>query len=173
MSPTNFEPIGECIKKVARKTPAGLVAPRGLAFGAHPTDPEACVLAQAGIFEGFVTREVVLERTLRELYMPETYFETPTVAGSMGTLDLYNEIEAEGAAYLVLSGAGLIGADAVVGTLLTFTDGKLRVADEGEVYYFEITANSAVVGGMFNSRNGELRIRARYTSGGVPITPTP
>ena len=49
-------------------------------------------------------------------------------------------------------------------------NGKLRVAAEGEKFYFELTANSAVASSGFPNRNGALRIRARRRDGMVPVT---
>lgn len=171
MSPTDFEPIGESLKRVARKTPADTAYKRGIAFGAHNTDPESAVLAQDDRFEGFVTRDVVTApRDLREFLHPDAYMEIPTLAGEMSTLEDYNEIEAEGAGYLKLADTGAIDATSVVGTPLTFENGKLRVAAEGEKFYFELTANSAVASSGFPNRNGALRIRARRRDGMVPVT---
>lgn len=168
---TNFEPIGEITKAVSLKTPSGNAYPRGTAFGNHATDPNAAILATGTNFAGFVTRDtVLLPRNLREFLHPNAILETPTIAGEMATLEDYNEIEAEGADYLVLDGTGAINSSAVVGTKLSFNAGKLRVAQEGENYYFEVTANSAVASSQFASRNGALRIRARRTSGLIPTT---
>lgn len=166
---TNFEPIGEVIKTVARKTPSGTAYKRGIAFGEHATDPNAAILATGTNFAGFVTRDTVLSpRDLREFLHPDHLLETPTIAGEMATLKDYNEIEAEGADHLVLDGTGAINSSAVVGTKLSFNAGRLRVAQEGENYYFIITANSAVASSQFANRNGALRIRARRADGLIP-----
>lgn len=169
MSPLNFEPIGQCTRRVHRKTPTGADYKRGIAFGDDNTDPEKAALAGSTKFEGFLSRDAVQARSLRDLLHPDSLLESPTISGEMATLEDFDEIEAEGTDFLVLTGTGVINSSAGVGTKLGFDgNGKLRVAQPGDNYYFEVTANSAVSSSAFPSRNGELRIRARRTSGHIP-----
>ncbi|HXP62047.1 MAG TPA: hypothetical protein VN829_16240 [Dongiaceae bacterium] len=120
--------------------------PRGFALGAHATDPTAFDVAQHNTFIGHLTRQVkvgglqITDRFFGLTSETPVGVESPFVAGQEVTLQKAKEIEAEGSAYLVLSGTGAIAANTAVGTKLSFYNGYLRQTQANETPNYILTA---------------------------------
>lgn len=115
------------------------VAPRGLALGAHPTDKTKFALADNDNFLGFLERDIISGgATLADRMFGRTSdtpvgFECPYAPGDDVTVRKAYEVEMEGSDYILLTGTGSISATTPVGETLAFLQGKLRVAQSGEV----------------------------------------
>ncbi len=124
--------------------------PRGTFLTRSDADPTLGVAA-TDHYLGVNTRAVVTSRDPLDLLQP-LGLELPVVArvgstgdGGMVSLVRVLEGEAEGADHLVLSGTGLISSGTAVGTELGIFGGKLRVAQEGDVAFFRLTAKPTPV----------------------------
>jgi hypothetical protein len=138
-----------------------LTAVRGLALGAHATDGESLDLAGANSYIGNLTRRVVVggaqlqDRVFGPVSAVPVGVEFPFPDGAEVTVEVPKTIEAEGSDYLVLSGTGAITNGTAVGAKLSFSSGKLYVAQTGDTPFFLLTANS-----LTSSDGSSLRIRA-------------
>ena len=133
-------------------------AKRGTAVGAHATDVEVAALAQGTNFLGFLTRDVAADGpSLESRVFPllEQAFKSVLEV----SLQKADEVECEGTDCIQTAGDGAVGATTAVGTLLSFKDGKWRVAQSGEVAFGMLTGNSGLNGSTLASENGGLRIR--------------
>ncbi len=121
-------------------------APRGLALGAHATDPESFALAQHNNFIGHLTRRVVTggltitDRFLGVTSAEPVGVESPFKVGEEVSVEKAHEIEAEGSDYLVTSGTGALTAGTSIPNPCSFKDGKLRLTQGGEIANYMLTA---------------------------------
>lgn len=133
---------------------------RGLALGAHATDPESLDLAGGKNFIGHLTRRVVVggltlaDRVFGVTSATPVGLESPFTDGLEVTVERAEEIEVEGWAYLY-SGTGQIVPGTAVGAALSFINGLLRIAQSGDNVYYQLTANN-----LTPMTVGTLRIRA-------------
>ena len=134
--------------------------PRGFALGAHATDPTLFDVAQHNTFIGHLTRMVrvggltLVDRVFGVTSETPVGVEAPFTAGQECTLEKAKEIEAEGSAYLVLSGTGALAANTAVGTNLSFNSGYLGITQTGQTPNYVLTAQ------LTPSVAGTVRIRA-------------
>lgn len=129
-------------------------APRGTPLGSHASDPTAFALAGANNFLGWLRRDVtVAGPTLEQHYWPGQT-ELPDKAGGYVTIERADEVDLEGADYLVASGGtNPIIAGSAPGTLVSFTGGKARLWQSGEVAHYKIAAH------LTPETPGNLRVR--------------
>lgn len=138
-------------------------AVRGLALGAHITNSEQYDLAQPTNFIGHLTRRVVLggltlaDRVFGVTSATPVGLEAPFTDGLEVTVESAEEIECEGPNLILTSGTGLINSSTTVPQLLSFFNGKLRIAQSGDNAYYSLTANNLT---PMNDGNNDLRIRA-------------
>jgi hypothetical protein len=139
-----------------------VTAVRGLALGAHATDGESVDLAGGNSFIGHLTRRVVVgglsnfERAIGSVISASPAgLESPFVDGLEVTAEIAQTIEVEGGDYMVLSGTGAITTGAAVGTKLSFSGGKLYVAQSGDTPFYLLSANN-----LTSTDGSSLRIRA-------------
>ncbi len=130
--------------------------PRGFALGAHATDPAQFDVAQHNTFIGHLTRQVRVGVTSDT----PVGVESPFTNGQEVTVEKAKEIEAEGSAYLVVSGVNAITANTPVGTDLCFYNGYLGVRSSGLHTNYILTANN-----LTPQTQGNLRIRAEFFAG--------
>ena len=136
-------------------------APRGLALGAHATDPEQLALATGKTFTGHLTRRVVVggmslaDRVFGVTSAVPVGTESGFTDGMEVTVEKAEEIEVEGASYIQLTGTGLINGATAIGTPLSFVNGLFYVAQAGDTAYYNLTANN-----LTSSDGTSLRIRA-------------
>ncbi len=136
-------------------------APRGLALGAHATQSESLDLAGPNSFLGHLTRRVIVggaslaDRIFGVTSPVPVGVEFGFADGLEVSVEKAEEIEAEGASYLLLTGTGLISAGTAIGTPLSFKNGLLYVAQAGDTAFYNLTANS-----LPSSDGVSLRIRA-------------
>ena len=138
-----------------------ITAVRGLALGAHATDPESFDLANHNNFIGVLTRRVIVgglslaDRVFGVTSATPVGLESPFTDGLEVTVERAEEIECEGADYLY-SGTGIIVTGSTPGaTNLSYKDGKLRITQSGENVNALLTANN-----LTPMTAGNLRIRA-------------
>ena len=135
------------------------VAPRGLALGASGT-PDVLALAQHNTFIGHLTRDVVAGGlTVSDRFFGRTSdspvgLEAPFAPGDPVSLERALEIEVEGSDYLLPSGTGAITGATVVPQSCSFLNGRLRLAQSGEVVHYLLTATglTPVVAGAVRCR---------------------
>ncbi len=134
-------------------------AARGLALGAHTTDPDSLALASGGNFVGHLTRRVVVgglslaDRVFGVTSATPVGLESPFTDGLEVSVERAEEVELEGPAYLY-SGTGMITSATTVPQDLSFINGLVRVAQAGENVYYTLTANN-----LTPMTTGNLRIR--------------
>jgi hypothetical protein len=138
-------------------------AVRGLALGAHKTNPEQFDLAAGNSFIGHLTRRVVQggltlsDRVFGVTSAAPVGLESPFSDGDAVTVERAEEIECEGPNYLMLSGTGAVSSGTTVPQSLSFFTGRLRVAQAGDVVVYTLTANNLT---PTDDGNNDLRIRA-------------
>lgn len=138
-----------------------VTAVRGLALGAHPSDPTSLALAQGTNFLGFMTRRMVvgglqpIERILGVISATPEGIESPFVDGQEVTVESAEQVEVEGPGHLY-SGTGQISEVTAVGEPLSFKDGKLRKTQSGEITYATLMATA-----LTPMTSGNLRIRVK------------
>lgn len=139
-----------------------VTAVRGLALGAHATDGESLDLAGGNSFIGHLTRRVVVgglsnfERAIGSVISSTPAgLESPFVDGLEVSVEIAQTIEVEGGDYLVLSGTGALDTSTAVGAKLSFSSGKLYVAQGGDTPFYLLTANN-----LDSTDGSSLRIRA-------------
>lgn len=142
-------------------------APRGLCLAAHPTDANAFALADGTNFLGHLTRPVQsggasqLEKFTGERYSEtEAGQEFPFAQGGEVSLQKAREIEVEGDDLLVLSGTGAITSSIAIGEKIAPSAGKLRIAQTGDVFRYQVTAKN-----LTPFTEGALRIRLEAATG--------
>lgn len=119
----------------------------GLALGQHLTDDTLARLCQPNdVFLGFLTRDVTATgaRIGSTLEKDELFFnqsgallETPFRSGAAVSVEKGDEVEVEGADYLLATGTGAINTSTIGGltvgqTYINFEDGTARVAQGSE-----------------------------------------
>lgn len=135
-------------------------APRGLALGAHATDPEALDVAQGNTFTGHLTRRVAVgglslaDRVFGTTSPVPVGVESAFQDGLEVSVEKAEEIEVEGGGYLLLSGTGAITGATAIGTPLSFKNGLLYVAQAGDTPFYNLTANN-----LTSTDGVSLRIR--------------
>lgn len=140
-------------------------APRGLALGPHPTNPEAFDVAygDGNGYLGHLTRRVVkgglteVERLLGRVDSQTPIgHESPFKDGEEVSVERAEEFEAEGPDLILTSGTGAIDETTPVGTPLSFYHGKVRAAQANDTVYFTLSANNL---DPVDDGNEDLRIR--------------
>ena len=138
---------------------------RGLILGAHPTDPEQFVLGGPTNVIGHLTRDVTVggltlaDRVYGRTTPTPTGLAGPFTLGDSVSVELAEELEAEGPTLLMTSGVQAITSSTPVGTPLTVINGVLAV--QSSVYepvqmgYYTLAANN-----LQSSDGVSLRIRA-------------
>jgi len=135
-------------------------AVRGLALGAHASDPLSFSIAEHNNFIGFLTRDVQsggLTLAQRVFGVPGTTpvgMESPFTAGEEVSLEKADEIEIEGPAHLY-SGTGQITEATAVPTNVSVKEGKWRQSQGTERVNGTLTANALPTQGDV----GHLRVR--------------
>jgi len=138
-------------------------AVRGLALGQHPTDPDSFTLANGQSFLGHLTRRVTIggltlsDRVFGVTSATPVGLESPNKDGDAMSLERAEEIECEGPNYIMTSGTGAITSGTTVPQNLSFTTGRLRIAQAGENVVYTLTANNLT---PTDDGNNDLRIRA-------------
>lgn len=139
-----------------------LAAPRGTPIMRDTTDPTKGALAN-GRTLGFLVRDVqdggpsVTDRA--ELFPGR--LELPDATGGPSSLELFDEVEAEGPGYILLSGTGAIAANTARGTKLSFSGGRFYQAQGADIVQFVLADNSGLAGtALVPEVSGNLRIRA-------------
>lgn len=112
------------------------------------TEPDKGVAA-TGELLGFLLRDVTADGPTTEqragIWGKE--LELPWVAGEECTLEPPPDaFEVEGDSYCLLSGTGQVDATTTIGTQISFVDGKIRVAQEGDDVLYRVGDNSALEG---------------------------
>jgi hypothetical protein len=135
-------------------------APRGLALGAHPTDPEQFSPAGPNTFTGHLTRRVVVgglslaDRVFGTTSPVPVGVESAFYDGLDVTVEKGEEVELEGSNYLLLSGVAAVLTSTPVGTQLSFRNGLVCVAQTGDTAWNTLTANN-----LTSTDGSSLRIR--------------
>lgn len=138
-------------------------AVRGLALGACIPNSEQYDLAQPTSFIGHLTRRVVQggltlsDRVFGVTSATPVGLEAPFTDGLEVTVESAEEIECEGPALILTSGTGAISSGTSVPQLLSFFNGKLRIAQASDNAYYSLAANNLT---PMNDGNNDLRIRA-------------
>jgi hypothetical protein len=151
---------------VSRKLASAAV--RGLAVGAHATDPETFIAASGRNFLGHLTRDVttdgarLVDHVFGTTSAEPVGIEYPFKVGEYVSAEKARTIEAEGGDLLVLAGGTAISGATAVGTRLTFAAGKLAVAAAGEDYSY------VLIGQLTPLEAGGVRILAEARTGTVP-----
>jgi hypothetical protein len=107
------------------------------------------VLAE-GKCDGFMTRASALStsgrtttdgnpRTDTEI-LYDQLLESPFLAGNEGSVERAEALELEGVGHIMTSGTGSIGTGTSTGSKLSFTAGRIRVAQTGDIAQFELVA---------------------------------
>lgn len=147
MTPSSPFEITRRGKSINASGKYAIAADRGIALGAHLTDESSFDLAQGQNFVGFLTRRVVVgglsitDRFFGVTSATPVGVEAPFTAGEEVTVEKALEVECEGPAY-IYSGTGGILTGTALPQSLSFKDGKIRVAQAGEVVLAMLTANN-------------------------------
>lgn len=133
--------------------PAGI----GLAQSAAAEDGDYCLLAQGTLaFMGHLTRDIDETGDTIADHVFAGRLERPFKFGASVGIEAAIEIEAEGEDHLLLTGTGAITDALTAGTaLLSFKDGKLYIAQEGDTPFYVLSAYLDPKG------DADFRIRAR------------
>lgn len=125
----------------------------GTALGAHASDKTKLSLAGGKNFKGFLTRAVTLTGpVLTDIVFAGTRAEGPFKAGEEVSLEQSDEAQI-GAALCVSSGTGAISGSTAVDTALSFSGGKVYVAQSGDFIRYKLAAQlDAVDGEAFRIR---------------------
>ena len=130
---------------ISRKYASAAV--RGLALGAHASDPESAALAGGTNFIGFLTRAVQVGGPVLADHVYPGRLELPFNAGDEVSLCKADEVELEdkllvgtATTRLVTSGTGAISTSTSVGAELSFTSGKVYVKQSGDITYYTLSA---------------------------------
>ncbi len=125
-----------------------VAAPRGLALGAHATEPDRFTLADHSNFIGHLTRDVVAgglsvnDRFFGRTSADPVGLEAPFTPGDPVSVEKAEEIELEGADYLWLSGSGSVSTSTTIPQKMSFLQGRLRISQSGEDVNYYLTANN-------------------------------
>jgi len=114
----------------------GAALPYGAMIGKDTTDLTKGVVADTTAtspnFVGHLSQPTkVGGPTLDDLTWPDLYSQ-PVAVGGQVTLDRFQEIEAEGPAFILQSGTGALTSGTAIGTLLSVKAGVLHVVQAGE-----------------------------------------
>lgn len=136
--------------EIRRASPHALVsmghydsaAPRGTPLGAHASDAAALSLAGAKTFLGFLRQDMTVAGPTTEQLAGVWPVDTPPPlkAGSYVDLEIADEIDVEGADFIVQSGTGAITSGASVGAGLGLNAGKWRLVQSGDREFGVLTA---------------------------------
>jgi len=115
-------------------------AVRGLAMARHATDPTKIIPCSGENFIGHLLRDVVDGGATLEQEVFPTGLEFPYTTGEQASCRDARAIEAEGTDLIDDSGTGDIDENTAVGTKISFINGKLYVAQAGDVVYYTLEA---------------------------------
>ncbi len=124
------------------------VAPRGLALGAHATDPTKFDLAQSNNFIGVLTRDVtaaglsLADRMFGRTSDDPVGLEGPFTAGEPVSVEKPHEMELEGYDLFIQSGTGAITTSTAIPQKLSYFNGRLRISQSGEDVNMHLTGNN-------------------------------
>jgi hypothetical protein len=117
------------------------LAPRGLGVQVDPTDESKLILAD-GVSGFQLERDIVGNTTegevnarLLETVMP-TDFSKPYIKGATVSARRVTRMQLEGADVLLTSGTGLLSGSTPAGTQLSYSNGKLYIAQTGDEVAF-------------------------------------
>lgn len=139
---------------------------RGTALAFSLTDDTAFKLADDGVnFAGFLTRDVIsggltTSERVQGMRISDTpvALESPFKVGGEVSVELAEEIEVEGASYILTSGTGDASA-AVVGSKISFRNGKACLAQSGDVVRGVVAAKWTAAADLYDDANNSLRLR--------------
>ncbi|MHB1308289.1 MAG: hypothetical protein ACYDC1_06280 [Limisphaerales bacterium] len=112
-------------------------AVRGLALGAHASDPAAFAAAGVNNFIGFLQRAVTADgpALLDHMLPGRTELDMPFKAGGFVAVEKGEEVEAGGTAYL-----DTISEITAIGTEVTFIAGKFKPVAVGNTAFYFVSA---------------------------------
>lgn len=125
-------------------------AVRGTPLGAHATVDGKFVLAGTASapaatgsnFVGFLERDCVVGGPTLPDHVYPNRIELPYTAGFEVSVIKAAEVEVEGGDRLLITGTGSLSTNTVVGTKITFREGKFAAAQSGETVYGTVSANN-------------------------------
>ncbi len=126
---------------------------RGLAMQEHATDPTKAVPATPnGVFLGFLTRGVAVGGPSLADHVYQGRLELPETAGQGCSIEPGDEVEVEGAEYILGSGTGAVNTGNVAGltagsSLFNFNNGLFRLVQTNERAEYVLSAKLTPVDG--------------------------
>lgn len=112
------------------------IAVRGTGYQVDPTDASKLILADKTSGHQ-LERDVVAALTLADIAFPEGYIK-PYVVGATVSARRVTRMEIEGSDVILTSGTGAVSGATAVNTALSYSAGRLRVAQGGDETAFII-----------------------------------